>query len=180
MLVRALCILSQPFRKLTASLELRIVTERLCSAFIHNARCGALAGTPDTLCAPPAVTFARAAAENETFFTLDSASSQIYEALSNYRQHYAQFRQGAPQGARGEVTAVSSLMTVEHISRLPVGQRAGQVKSAKTADQPRPKTQFHLHFGGGRLGLGLLSPAIANVSTVNCYIVLLYCYKVEL
>jgi hypothetical protein len=109
-------------------------------------------------------TFARAAAENETFFTLDSASSQIYEALSNYRQHYAQFRQGAPQGARGEVTAVSSLMTVEHISRLPVGQRAGQVKSAKTADQPRPKTKFHLHFGGGRLGLGLLSPAIANVS----------------
>jgi hypothetical protein len=58
---------------------------------------------------------------------------------------------------------VAQLMTLEHARILPVAQRAHMLRRAER--EAHPETKFHLHFGGGRLGLGLLSPALAKVGS---------------
>ncbi|KAG5180087.1 mannitol 1-phosphate dehydrogenase [Tribonema minus] len=102
----------------------------------------------------------REALESETFATVESANAEVYNAVTNYRLSYARFRQGGSQGAKGEVSAVTRIMTMEHARSMPVAQRAKLLKREQR--EAHPDTKFHLHFGGGRLGLGLLSPAIAK------------------
>lgn len=103
------------------------------------------------------------ALEAETFFTLENvANTEVYNAITNFRLSYAKFRQGAHQGAKGETSAVSHLMTIAHARSMPVGQRARFLAEGKVPTKERPQTKFHLHWGAGRLGLGLLSPAIAK------------------
>mmetsp|Transcript_14874 Transcript_14874/g.22144 ORF Transcript_14874/g.22144 Transcript_14874/m.22144 type:complete len:565 (+) Transcript_14874:232-1926(+) len=101
------------------------------------------------------------ALESETFSTIERGGNEnIYNAVTNYRLSYASFRQGNSQGAKGEVTAVSQAMTLEHAKSMPVAQKAHLMQRSKDVDYP--DTKLHVHFGGGKLGLGLLSPALSN------------------
>ncbi|CAM9968692.1 unnamed protein product, partial [Chrysoparadoxa australica] len=99
---------------------------------------------------------------DETFFS-GSKTDAVFDAISQYRISYLRFRAGSSRGAKGEISSVSQLMSLDHARMMPVGQLSTILKAKKAAPEtvPRELTSFHVHIGGGRLGLGLLSPAIA-------------------
>lgn len=98
----------------------------------------------------------------ETFFEFEGDVAQdVYRSITAFRLGYALFRQGNSHGAKGEVTAVTALMDKEHANFLPIGQRVQALRMANLAPgPPRPITKLHVHFGAGKLGMGLLLPAL--------------------
>lgn len=99
--------------------------------------------------------------EHETFSNMGhSHSDEIYSAVTNYRLSYAKFRQGNSRGAKGEVSAVADVMTLEHARSMPVAQQSQFLRLEQ--DSEPQDTKLHVHFGGGRLGLSLLSPAVSE------------------
>jgi hypothetical protein len=99
----------------------------------------------------------------ETFYT-SAPNDAILQEVTDYRLAYQRFRLGSSQGAKGEVSSVARTMSKKHARFMPAAQRSAMMtsKAAAMTAAPRPVTAFHVHFGGGRLGLGLLSPAIAK------------------
>ncbi|CAM9613298.1 unnamed protein product [Ascophyllum nodosum] len=102
--------------------------------------------------------------ESETFTSLAKSMTKVMDAISAYRISYSRFRQGYHQGAKGEISAVTHLMSAKHARFMPVAQRSNLMRTALEAlakgDQQAPLTRLHVHFGCGRLGMGLLSPAM--------------------
>ncbi|CAM9142225.1 unnamed protein product [Choristocarpus tenellus] len=105
------------------------------------------------------------ALQEETFFNLSSSVTHVMDAITAYRISYSRFRQGYHRGAKGEISAVTHLMTSAHARFMPVGQRANlihmEAEAAAHEEKVAPLTRLHVHFGCGRLGMGLLSPAMA-------------------
>ncbi|CAN0141845.1 unnamed protein product, partial [Scytosiphon promiscuus] len=97
----------------------------------------------------------------------DILSSDLFDALSRYRMDYRRHRMGAARGAKGEITALlpksSGASNKRSSMRLPVGQLSALAAFRKAAAEETAKakvTTFHVHIGAGRLGLGLVIPAI--------------------
>lgn len=104
--------------------------------------------------------------EEETFFSIAGPMTKVMDAITAYRISYSRFRQGFHRGAKGEISAVTSFMTAAHAKFMPVGQRANLIRTTNEAkakgEIETPLTRLHVHFGCGRLGMGLLSPAMAQ------------------
>eukprot|EP00752_Nemacystus_decipiens_P007122 g6379.t1 len=91
--------------------------------------------------------------------------TELFDALSRYRMDYRRHRMGAARGAKGEITAL--VMGAAPVARnkrssmkLPVGQLSALAAFRKAAVKQARLTTFHVHIGAGRLGLGLVIPAI--------------------
>eukprot|EP01084_Bolivina_argentea_P194711 334127_1 len=95
---------------------------------------------------------------------MNSVDLDITSEVTEFRIAYQRFRQGSHHGAKGETTSVAKTMTIKHARAMPAGQRSNMLAyQAKAGSLPtRPQTRFHVHFGAGRLGMGLLSPVIAT------------------
>ncbi|CAM9808776.1 unnamed protein product [Ectocarpus sp. 6 AP-2014] len=94
-------------------------------------------------------------------------NAEMFDALSRYRMDYRRHRMGAARGAKGEITALamgSTSLTGNKRSsmKLPVGQLSALAAFRKAALHAAAArlTTFHVHIGAGRLGLGLVIPAI--------------------
>jgi len=100
-----------------------------------------------------------------------------YHELLKWRLAYQAHRSGASRGAKGEI---GTGLSVADVRMLPVAQLAAHERqlaatraraSSPTrneaeglAEQPRPT---HVHVGAGRLGLGLVLPALARSSKAS-------------
>eukprot|EP00903_Cladosiphon_okamuranus_P005882 g5818.t1 len=91
--------------------------------------------------------------------------AEVFDALSRYRMDYRRHRMGAARGAKGEITALLMGSTTvasnkRSSMKLPVGQLSALAAFRKAAVKEARLTTFHVHIGAGRLGLGLVIPAI--------------------
>ena len=111
--------------------------------------------------------------------------------VNQWRLDYRRHRTGGAKGAKGEASAFAAKLTMHHIRLLPASQaanlrsgkialkRAESMKSSSPSRKMRQKRQaassgvaadgsalepdhLHIHFGAGRLGMGLILPAIAR------------------
>jgi beta-phosphoglucomutase-like phosphatase (HAD superfamily) len=89
-----------------------------------------------------------------------------YAALCEYRIAYRRFRLGAALGSKGEFLELANSLTVNDCRRLPVSQLAQFRQQLHAKKEALLQNDFggvsslHLHFGAGRLGLGLILPAL--------------------
>jgi hypothetical protein len=89
-----------------------------------------------------------------------------YAALCEYRLAYRSFRLGAAFGSKGEFLDLASRLSVRDCMKLPVSRLSEFRKQLSKRQQVLQKndceevTPLHLHFGAGRLGLGLILPAM--------------------
>ncbi|CAM9653891.1 unnamed protein product [Ascophyllum nodosum] len=98
---------------------------------------------------------------------VDEHDSELFDSMSRFRMDYRQHRMGAARGAKGEITALATSSTSAMGSKrssmmLPVGQLAA-LAAFRRVDKEAPAarfTTFHTHIGAGKLGLGLVIPAI--------------------
>jgi hypothetical protein len=105
---------------------------------------------------------------------------EIYEQESGYadllqwRLSYQAHRSGAAKGSRGEIGAGLSIQAVR---MLPVAREAAHVRQLRDAEVAKedvtpppsgePVRAVHVHVGAGRLGLGLVVPALARGARAN-------------
>uniref|UniRef100_I2CQS8 Mannitol 1-phosphate dehydrogenase n=1 Tax=Nannochloropsis gaditana (strain CCMP526) TaxID=1093141 RepID=I2CQS8_NANGC len=99
----------------------------------------------------------------------EAENTVVYQRVADFRRRYRSYRIGAAKGIRSDA---SHKITLEEARVLPVAQL-----SAFLSTQVAPslglrrvvssinfahRSTFHLHFGAGRLGLGLVVPAIVK------------------
>jgi len=73
------------------------------------------------------------------------------------------YRLGHSRGAKGDVAELSARLSVAHARLLPVGQLSALINAKpRRSFSQLEKAPFHLHIGAGRLGLGLVLPAICQ------------------
>eukprot|EP01055_Gregarina_sp_Pseudo9_P000065 Gregarina_sp_Pseudo_9__64@NODE_1042_length_1941_cov_172_603049_g934_i1_p1_GENE_NODE_1042_length_1941_cov_172_603049_g934_i1NODE_1042_length_1941_cov_172_603049_g934_i1_p1_ORF_typecomplete_len567_score67_47Mannitol_dh_C/PF08125_13/0_0061Mannitol_dh_C/PF08125_13/1_1e03_NODE_1042_length_1941_cov_172_603049_g934_i11041804 len=124
---------------------------------------GLKAVCPEGVALDPAESLTRSSSFSDTSLetqTLDSADQQDARLLqvTEWRLRYRRFRMGNPRGSVGELTEV----TPEGIDLgfLPVVQCLRLRRQALRLETPFPPTasatSFHVHLGGGKLGLGLV------------------------
>jgi hypothetical protein len=83
-----------------------------------------------------------------------------YQQLDDFRLSYRRHRLGGSLGAKGEITQLGHTLSVSTIKLLPAAQLS-IIRRPRVIVRSRPQS-FHIHFGAGRLGLGLLLPAIVE------------------
>lgn len=92
-------------------------------------------------------------------FDEDPQTIKWTRKLEEYRRAYRQFRTGKSRGASGELSRIGEQLSPEQLTLLPVAALARCL-----ADQARyrqvPEPRFHSHIGAGKLGLGLVVPAM--------------------
>lgn len=88
-------------------------------------------------------------------------SSQLYADLTKWRLGYRAFRKGEAHGSEGEISHLASKFTRKHLQLLPVSA-LGELRAFQKRHLPQAPLhgQFHIHFGAGKLGLGLIVPAL--------------------
>ncbi|CAM9218934.1 unnamed protein product, partial [Chrysoparadoxa australica] len=80
----------------------------------------------------------------------------------------------AAHGTKGETLALSGEMSMAHAMSLPVSQLFKVMQEKRERQEGRglpPKARqsaFHIHFGAGKLGLGLVIPAIQGEESRFC------------
>ena len=101
------------------------------------------------------------------------ASEKGFHELLKWRLAYQSHRSGASRGAKGEMGAG---LSVADVRMLPVAELAAhtrQTSAGRLAALPETDDEeeaaehlrpTHIHVGAGRLGLGLLLPALARTS----------------
>jgi beta-phosphoglucomutase-like phosphatase (HAD superfamily) len=89
-----------------------------------------------------------------------------YASLCEYRLSYRRFRLGSAFGAKGEFVELAKSLSVNDCRLLPVSQLAQFRKQLEAKKEAWLQNDYgnvlplHLHFGAGRLGLGLVLPAM--------------------
>jgi len=106
-------------------------------------------------------------------------SEHEFRALGVWRLSYQLHRSGQGKGAKGEIGAG---LSIEQVRRLPVARESEYLRAKCKREQrelqaPAVQRQlspaaaamkaFHIHVGAGRLGLGLVVPALALGSKAN-------------
>eukprot|EP00620_Florenciella_sp_RCC1587_P020246 CAMPEP_0182559622 /NCGR_PEP_ID=MMETSP1324-20130603/2673_1 /TAXON_ID=236786 /ORGANISM="Florenciella sp., Strain RCC1587" /LENGTH=690 /DNA_ID=CAMNT_0024771903 /DNA_START=68 /DNA_END=2140 /DNA_ORIENTATION=+ len=131
--------------------------------------------------------------------TREELLERLKMEVNAWRLDYRRHRTGGAKGAKGEASAFAAKLTMHHIRLLPASQaanlRSGKIalkraESMKSNSPYRKNRQhgqtassavaadgsalegdhLHVHFGAGRLGMGLILPAIAR-SNVKLVIV---------
>jgi hypothetical protein len=98
--------------------------------------------------------------EDDELFDEEDDSSRM-PLINAFRMAYRAYRSGSAHGARGEVGKLSSFMTYRESLALPVSQLYLVARFSKSDPLPASApSRFHIHFGAGRLGLGLCIPAL--------------------
>lgn len=99
-----------------------------------------------------------------------------FHALLAWRLSYQAHRCGKAKGAKGEIGAG---LTIAEVRMLPVARQAEHYHSLRRAAKrqaradraaakpPLTEKPLHIHVGAGRLGLGLIVPALAAGAKVN-------------
>ncbi|CDI83834.1 hypothetical protein, conserved [Eimeria acervulina] len=86
---------------------------------------------------------------------------QLLLQIARWRMAYQRFRTGGARGAAGDLEEIARGLSLKALKLLPVVQLAEVLKRDK---QPKaPELQLpspHLHFGGGKLGFGLVLQAM--------------------
>ncbi|CEM01835.1 unnamed protein product [Vitrella brassicaformis CCMP3155] len=111
--------------------------------------------------------------------------SSFISDLDRFRSDYRNFRRGQSKGAQRELSDVTKNITSQHLALLPVSQLrqlilAGSESLKGASNYEKDKslivtdggfrdrlqgrgfrpTKFHVHFGAGKLGLGLVVPSM--------------------
>lgn len=112
----------------------------------------------------------RVADIGEEWDDLDAGGDQMdmeYAAVHEYRIAYRRHRQGGAHGAKGEIIDIGRHLSARHCLLLPVAQLLGLRKHLKAwgemqqlPGQHGSAAGLHVHVGAGRLGMGLVLPAI--------------------
>lgn len=100
----------------------------------------------------------------------DDTMEPVYALLQDFRVAYRRHRQGGATGAKGEITDVAKRLTRKQVRLLPTAQQGAMKKALQQWEDTRSQrtadaldsTSLHLHAGAGRLGLGLVLPAIVE------------------
>jgi len=90
------------------------------------------------------------------------AAETAFNELLEWRLEYQAYRAGAPKGAKGR--ASGKKWPLETLRMLPVARLAAHVRSLKRVKRSCSQNlkRVHAHVGCGRLGLGLVVPALAK------------------
>jgi hypothetical protein len=72
------------------------------------------------------------------------------------------YRRGHAEGAKGEITGFAAKMSARAAGSLPVAQLQRLEKHKQEEKAPAATSKYHVHIGAGRLGLGLVIPALAR------------------
>merc|ERR550532_639182 len=104
-----------------------------------------------------------------TILVGEDGADAAYAALQEYRLAYRQHRLGAARGGKGEIGDIGRRLSAEACRLLPASQLAGLRRHLRARSElgagleasPWPGS-WHLHVGAGRLGLGLVLPAIVE------------------
>jgi len=101
----------------------------------------------------------------------DTNLAKIINSIAEFRIGYRRFRKGEAKGAQRHMGDITRDIKREHLRVLPVAQLKQlqlQLSEMRKPSEERimPKgflpTAFHVHFGAGKLGLGLISTALAG------------------
>ncbi|KAG5175263.1 mannitol 1-phosphate dehydrogenase [Tribonema minus] len=98
----------------------------------------------------------------ETMVESDGRFQQIHAAINAYRMHYRMYRRGHPEGAKGEITDLSVKMSSRVAASLPVAQLQRLARHKREGALAPNASKYHVHLGAGRLGLGLVIPALSR------------------
>ncbi|CAM9399869.1 unnamed protein product [Phaeothamnion confervicola] len=90
----------------------------------------------------------------------DTSFGEIFRAIAAYRIDYRAHRRGAQKGAKGESSQLAHKMTMRHAMTLPVSQLVSLARFRAAAALEAVQSASHIHLGAGKLGLGLVVPAI--------------------
>lgn len=94
---------------------------------------------------------------------MDVETERSFEVITQWRLNYRRFRKNRCRGAVGEVSDLAKGFYKSDLQRiLPVAQAHyfGAKKTEVTLETLQEPSPLHLHFGCGRLGLGLLLKTI--------------------
>lgn len=97
----------------------------------------------------------------------ENAVEKAQNVITEWRLAYRRHRMGAPVGAKGELGDLVAAMSRESLRLLPAAQVA-TLRRAQSSTIARNNSEsnaalagrFHVHFGAGKLGLGLIIPSI--------------------
>ena len=97
----------------------------------------------------------------------EAENTRLYQRVADYRRRYRSYREGNPKGIRWDA---SRSITREEAKVTPVAQLAAFLRTqvAPSLGMRRVvstlnfthRSTFHAHIGAGKLGLGLVVPAI--------------------
>lgn len=93
---------------------------------------------------------------------------QGYLEVRRFRLAYRRHRMGAARGAKGEVMDLGHALSDADVRLLPVSQLAHFKKQLSSWNEAARSNDFkdlsglHLHFGAGKIGLGLVLPALVE------------------
>jgi len=93
-----------------------------------------------------------------TLFDFESSMDDEYKAVDKWRMDYRNFRSGNSFGAQGSLSALAQKLTGVQMRLLPVAQLR-ELRAFK-AEERAAGGGLHVHFGAGKLGLGLVVPAV--------------------
>lgn len=94
----------------------------------------------------------------------EAEAEEVQRRVNEFRLAYRRHRQGGHKGAKEDLSALAKALTVVQMDLLPTNKLiALRRQIAKLVPLPRRGDgAYHVHFGAGRLGLGLLVPALCR------------------
>eukprot|EP00922_Rhytidocystis_sp_ex-Travisia-forbesii_P069223 GHVS01103277.1.p1 GENE.GHVS01103277.1~~GHVS01103277.1.p1 ORF type:complete len:658 (+),score=115.58 GHVS01103277.1:149-2122(+) len=88
--------------------------------------------------------------------------TELFRIITAWRLQYRKFRRGCAHGAEGDVGMLAKCLDRRHLSLLPVCQLREVHSSSSKASISQQQSKFHVHFGAGKLGLGLVVTLLEN------------------
>lgn len=96
----------------------------------------------------------------------DPLAIQQLHQLEKYRRAYRRFRTGEDRGAQGEISKLAEHFTRDQLRLLPIAALAQYLGDlGRVPAEKLPTSRFHVHFGAGKLGIGLVLPALVAGKT---------------
>ncbi|KAL8438842.1 hypothetical protein Efla_000760 [Eimeria flavescens] len=97
---------------------------------------------------------------------------QLLTQIAKWRMEYQNFRNGAPRGAAGSLEDIAKGLSLGALKLLPVVQLAEVLRRDRQPARPEVSLPSpHLHFGGGKLGFGLVLEAMTRSGVQDLVIV---------
>jgi len=108
--------------------------------------------------------------DDHTMGEHEAMMEEVQHLVNEFRLGYRRFRQGRANGARMDMDRLLEKLSAPdapHIHLLPTSRLTEAKRQDREYRLNRSKSfldrpQFHVHFGAGRLGLGLVVPAICQ------------------
>jgi len=97
--------------------------------------------------------------DKSTLFEFESTMDEQYKAVDKFRLDYRNYRCGNAFGAEGSITKLANELTSVQMKLLPVAQLQ-ELRKFKDSRSRTMQKELHVHFGAGKLGLGLVVPAV--------------------